>query len=187
MRLISLILVGLLPLASSFSLKPSTAVVVPSDRSVKKSSLFFSSAAMGDTDDQKKDEWTKPRVHNTAAFRSIAILGAITAAGLSSNSPLSLLSAQAKASLHLFSYATWFGTMGYTTFILGITMFKNLPRKTFGKLQAKLFPKYFALSSIAIVLQVRRSALRVVCSVRFLNLGVSLMRSLSSLTYSLSL
>ena len=100
------------------------------------------------------EAWTKPRLHNTGAFRSMAILGAIAAAGLSSNSPFHLLSAQSMAALHLFSYATWFGTMVYTTFILGITMFKNLPRKTFGNLQAKLFPMYFALSSITIILQV---------------------------------
>ncbi len=29
----------------------------------------------------------------------------------------------------------------------GITMFKNLPRQTFGKLQSKLFPLYFILST----------------------------------------
>ena len=100
------------------------------------------------------EAWTKPRLHNTGAFRSMAILGAIAAAGLSSNSPFHLLSAQSMAALHLFSFSTWFGTMVYTTFILGITMFKNLPRKTFGNLQAKLFPMYFALSSVAIILQV---------------------------------
>ncbi len=100
------------------------------------------------------EAWTKPRLHNTGAFRSMAILGAIAAAGLSSNSPFHLLSAQSMAALHLFSFSTWFGTMVYTTFILGITMFKNLPRKTFGTLQAKLFPMYFALSSVAIILQV---------------------------------
>lgn len=104
---------------------------------------------------QEEEAWTKPRVHNTAAFRSLAILGALAAAGYSSHSPLARLSAQATAALHLFSYATWFGTMAYTTFVLGLTMFRNLPRKTFGKLQAKIFPKYFALSSITIVLQVR--------------------------------
>ena len=104
----------------------------------------------------KEGAWTEPRMHNTRAFRSLALLGALAAAGLSSNSPLTkVLSAQSLAALHLFSYSTWFGTMVYTTFILGITMFKNLPRKTFGTLQAKIFPKYFALSSIAIVLQVR--------------------------------
>jgi Domain of unknown function (DUF4149) len=105
----------------------------------------------------KKEAWTEPRIHNTGAFRSLTLLGALAAAGLSSNSPITnLLSAQSLAALHLFSYATWFGTMVYTTFILGITMFKNLPRKTFGTLQAKIFPKYFALSSISIVLQVSR-------------------------------
>lgn len=103
----------------------------------------------------KKEAWTEPRIHNTAAFRSLALLGALAVAGLSSNSPLTkVLSAQSLATLHLFSFATWFGTMVYTTFILGITMFKNLPRKTFGTLQAKIFPKYFALSSISIVLQI---------------------------------
>lgn len=113
---------------------------------------------MGGEDDKKKKEegaWTKPRLHNTAAFRSAALLGALAAAGYASNSPLALLSAQATAALHLLSYAAWFGTMAYTTFVLGITMFKNLPRQTFGRLQAKLFPKYFMLSSVAIVLQVR--------------------------------
>jgi hypothetical protein len=32
-------------------------------------------------------------------------------------------------------------------------MYKNLPRQTFGKLQSKLFPKYFNLCSVAIVVQ----------------------------------
>jgi hypothetical protein len=107
------------------------------------------------SDGSPNEPWTKARLHNTGTFRSIAILGAIAAAGLSTNSPFRLLSAQSMAAMHLFSFATWFGTMFYTTFILGITMFKNLPRKTFGTLQAKLFPMYFGLSSIAIIVQVR--------------------------------
>ena len=61
--------------------------------------------------------------------------------------------------------------MAYTTFVLGITMFKNLPRQTFGKLQAKLFPKYFLLSTITIMLQV--SVLSLV-SVKGLNVLVLL-------------
>jgi hypothetical protein len=32
-------------------------------------------------------------------------------------------------------------------------MFKNLPRQVFGKLQAKLLPKYFALGSVTLLLQ----------------------------------
>jgi Domain of unknown function (DUF4149) len=117
-------------------------------------STMTNAVATGDGS-AKKEAWTEPRIHNTRAFRSFALLGALAAAGLSSNSPITnVLSAQSLAALHMFSYATWFGTMVYTTFILGITMFKNLPRKTFGTLQAKIFPKYFALSSISIVLQV---------------------------------
>lgn len=158
-----LLAVCLSPLASSLQpksrlVRTSAAVTV----NVKKASpLLFAGAAMSD----KGEEWTKPRLHNTATFRSLAILGALTAAGVSSKSPLAMLSVQTKAALHLFSYATWFGTMVYTTFVLGITMFKNLPRTTFGKLQAKLFPKYFALSSIAIVLQVSPSSRRQTCEV----------------------
>lgn len=121
-----------------------------------KSALFTSttsSTMSSDIDENKKEEWTKARLHKTAAFRSVAILGAVTAAGLTTHSPLTLLSAQATTALHLLSFSTWFGTIMYTTFVLGITMFKNLPRQTFGKLQAKLFPKYFMLSSIMILLQ----------------------------------
>lgn len=79
---------------------------------------------------------------------------AIVAAGLSSKSPIALLPKATTASLHVLAFGTWFGTVAYTTFVAGITMFRNLPRRTFGQLQAKLFPKYFALSSIALVLQV---------------------------------
>ena len=96
--------------------------------------------------------WTEQRIHNTNWFRCSAIVLSIALAG---QSPLSsALSAQAAATIHLLSFGTWFGTMAYTTFVLGITMFKNLPRQTFGKLQAKLFPKYFLLSTITIMLQV---------------------------------
>lgn len=35
----------------------------------------------------------------------------------------------------------------WTSFIFGIVAFRNLPRQTFGRLQSKLFPKYFSLST----------------------------------------
>jgi hypothetical protein len=98
-------------------------------------------------------EWTKKRLHNTAVFRSIAILFALLAAGFSSKSPIKLLPVQAVASIHMLSFATWFGMVAYTTFVAGIIMFKNLPRQTFGRLQSKLFPKYFSISSFALVIQ----------------------------------
>jgi len=140
--------------ASSLSIQPgrnfvASKVAAPA---AAKSALFSAATGMG-SDENKEAPWTQPRLHNTVTFRSVAILGAISAAGLASPTQ-AILSAQATAALHLFSYATWFGTMAYTTFVLGITMFKNLPRQTFGKLQAKLFPKYFMLSSVMIILQV---------------------------------
>ena len=45
------------------------------------------------------------------------------------------------------------GMIVYVTFIAGLTMFKNLPRQTFGRLQSKLFPQYFALSVSTVILQ----------------------------------
>lgn len=98
--------------------------------------------------DKDATEWTKKRIWNTATFRSAAILLAL--AGLTSSSSLP---AHAAATVHLLAFATWFGSVAYTTFIAGITMFKNLPRQTFGKLQGKLFPKYFMLGSVTLILQ----------------------------------
>jgi Domain of unknown function (DUF4149) len=100
-------------------------------------------------------EWTPKRLHNTNWFRSAAILLAVSLMGVTQSSPIGRLPIQAGAALHLLAFSTWFGTMVYTTFIVGITAFKNLPRQTFGKLQSKLFPKYFSLGSICLVLQVR--------------------------------
>jgi fumarate reductase subunit D len=99
------------------------------------------------------EPWIKPRLHNNPLVRSAVLLAALVLTGLSS--PFGKLPSTTLASIHLLSFGTWFGTVFYTTFIAGLTMFKALPRQTFGKLQSKLFPKYFALSSIAIVLQVR--------------------------------
>lgn len=97
--------------------------------------------------------WTPKRLHNSPLFRSAAILAALSLAGLSSNTPLAKMSNEAGATVHLLSFGTWFGTVAYTTFVAGITMYKNLERKTFGKLQSKLFPKYFSLCSLTILLQ----------------------------------
>jgi hypothetical protein len=99
----------------------------------------------------KEAEWTKKRFFNAPLFRSVALLGVLAAAGLSS--PGQSLPVATSATIHMLSFGTWFGTVAYTTFVAGITMFKNLPKKTFGRLQAKLFPKYFALCSASVLLQ----------------------------------
>lgn len=62
------------------------------------------------------------------------------------------LPSKGAAAVHLLAFATWLGSTVWVTFIGGITMFKNMPRQMFGKVQAKLFPQYFALHSAAIVL-----------------------------------
>jgi hypothetical protein len=44
---------------------------------------------------------------------------------------------QAISFLHLLAWGTWFGSMMYTTFVVGIVMFKTLPRQTFRDVQAR--------------------------------------------------
>jgi len=111
--------------------------------------------------EDKTVEWTKPRLHNTPLFRSGFILLAIALAGYTATpasaggAALFKLSSNFAAATHVLSFSTWFGSVAYTTFVLGITMFKQLPRKVFGRLQAKLFPKYFKIGAISILLQVR--------------------------------
>ena len=100
------------------------------------------------------EEWTAKRIWNANWFRTGALLLVLGLAGATQQSPVAKLSTQVAAAIHLLAFGTWFGTVFYTTFIAGLTMFKNLPRQTFGTLQSKLFPKYFLLCSITIVLQV---------------------------------
>lgn len=116
------------------------------------------------TDSSKKsgdgsENWTEKRIHNTNYFRSAALVGAVAIAGYSTSSSSSstgrvAISEQASAILHLVSFGTGLGTMMYTTFVLGITMFQALPRRTFGLLQAQLFPRYFTLCSCTLLVQI---------------------------------
>lgn len=39
--------------------------------------------------------------------------------------------------VHMLSYAAWMGSTVWVTFVAGITMMRNLPRQTFGKLQVR--------------------------------------------------
>lgn len=60
------------------------------------------------------------------------------------------LSLQLAQFVHLLSVGMVVGIGNWTTFVFGIVAFKNLPRQTFGQLQAKLFPKYFQVLSISL-------------------------------------
>jgi hypothetical protein len=52
--------------------------------------------------------------------------------------------------IHMLAFSAWFGCSVWVSFIAGLIMFKNLPRHTFGRLQAKLFPAYFLFSAVMI-------------------------------------
>jgi len=89
----------------------------------------------------------EPSVANKNWVRLLAVSVAVLAAARFSPA---YLSSKALGFVHLIAFGTFLGTNIWTTFVAGLTMFKNLPRQTFGKLQSKLFPKYFALLSTAI-------------------------------------
>jgi len=87
----------------------------------------------------------EPSTANNPIVRSAALAATVAAAAYST----SFLPAAAVGFVHMLAFGMWFGTLGWTSFIFGIVAFRNLPRQTFGKLQAKLFPKYFAVSAAA--------------------------------------
>ena len=136
-------------------------------RNPSSSRLSFSAA---DSNEGNDEPWIRPAFHNTPMFRGFAILYALLfAVYQSSSAPTTAASAtllqrigkhvmlapKAAATLHVLSFGTWFGTVVYTTFVAGITMFKHLPKRVFGNIQSKLFPLYFQLCTGMIGIQVR--------------------------------
>ena len=81
---------------------------------------------------------------NSTPVRLLALLAAVALGGVGTSF---LPATAAVAVVHVLAAGVWVGVNLWTTFFAGITMFKNLERQTFGKLQAKLFPLYFALTS----------------------------------------
>jgi hypothetical protein len=47
---------------------------------------------------------------------------------------------------------TVIGLQVFNTFVVGLTMFKNMPRQMFGTVQSKMFPRYFFLTSACNIL-----------------------------------
>lgn len=78
----------------------------------------------------------RPSASNKNWVRAVAVAATVAAAARGTAE----LPAAGAAFVHLLAFGTWFGAIVWTTFIAGLVMFKNLPRQTFGKLQAKLFP-----------------------------------------------
>lgn len=86
----------------------------------------------------------EPSAANKLPVRAAALVASVSAAAYFGAPQLSQ---SATAFVHLLAVAAFLGTSLWTTFVAGIVMFKNLPRQTFGKLQAKLFPIYFIILS----------------------------------------
>lgn len=84
---------------------------------------------------------------------SLVSLAILSGAVLLAAKGTTALAPQGAAFVHIAAYGVWLGTVVWTTLVAGLTMFKNLPRQTFGKLQSKLFPQYFTLTAAAIGLQ----------------------------------
>jgi hypothetical protein len=134
------------PLFSRVALK-NTAVftkAIQPRRSLRMSTPVASAAAAGDV----QGDMLVPSTANNIYVRTAALAATIACAAYST----SYLPAAAVGFVHMLSYGMWLGTLGWTSFIFGIVAFRNLPRQTFGKLQAKLFPKYFSVSAFAPIL-----------------------------------
>lgn len=92
-----------------------------------------------------KGDMLEPSVANNPVVRAVSLAATVAAAAYST----AFFPAAAIGFIHVMVFGTWFGTLAWTSFIFGIVAFRNLPRQTFGKLQSKLFPKYFTVSAVA--------------------------------------
>ncbi|CAL5220682.1 g2731 [Coccomyxa viridis] len=90
------------------------------------------------------------------------------------------------ALVHVLAWGLWLGSNIWTTFAVGITMFKNMPRQMFGRVQAKLFPQYFATATAAIVLQMGTLAFGTptgIARAQLITLGVALLTGVANWLY----
>jgi len=147
-------------------------------------SVSDSATSVGTTNDTGLNSWdptnwVEPAKHNKTSFRLLAIAGVVAIAASSSN----MISSRWAAFVHLLSYAVWFGSNFWTTFVAGITMYKNLPRQTFGNLQSKLFPKYFQVATATTLTGLATLKTIGAPSSTFITLGVALFCSILNLVW----
>ena len=123
-------------------------------------------------------EMLTPSLSNNPVVRAAAVLaGAAVAAG-----GVSALAAQSAPAVHLLAWGFQWGMQAYVTFFAGIVMFKNMPRQAFGRVQAKLFPVYFAATAACLVLQAGVLAATVgLAKQQAVTLGVGLAATLANL------
>ncbi|KAK9802564.1 hypothetical protein WJX73_003683 [Symbiochloris irregularis] len=102
---------------------------------------------------QANEEVQGAMLEPSAANKNWVRVSAIVAAIAAVSGSMNFLPGQLSRSVHLTGFAVWLGTNVWVS-VAGLIMFKNLPRQTFGKLQAKLFPPYFAANVAAIAVQI---------------------------------
>ncbi|KAK9904742.1 hypothetical protein WJX75_001688 [Coccomyxa subellipsoidea] len=132
------------------------------------------------------EELSGPMLAPSAFNKNWVRLAWVSAALIVAARSTEFLPVNAAAFIHVMAWGLWLGSNIWTTFIAGITMFKNLPRQTFGKLQAKLFPQYFAVAIAAGVLQIGTLTFGVpggIARTQSITLGVALVSSLVNWLY----
>lgn len=105
-------------------------------------------AAEGVGSGDVKGQIVAPSVFNKSWVRAAALALAVVAAARSTT----LVPGNLSSFAHIAAFGLWFGASVWVSFIASLTMFKNMKRQDFGRIQAKLFPKYFAWSSAAIII-----------------------------------
>jgi len=100
--------------------------------------LRASDAKGAEGDSAGVQPWIEPAFHNKLSVRILAVLAGISIA--MKNSGMALPKSAATY-IHLLMFGANFGSVMYTTFVLGLVMIKHLPRQTFGRLQSKVSGK----------------------------------------------
>ncbi|KIY99928.1 hypothetical protein MNEG_8032 [Monoraphidium neglectum] len=90
-----------------------------------------------------KGDMLAPSAANNNVVRALTVAAAVAAV----SGGTTLLSPQGAAFVHVLAFGTLLGSIIFNTFIVGLTMFKNMPRQMFGRVQSKMFPKYFSLTT----------------------------------------
>lgn len=117
---------------------------------LRPSVVATSAAAANSSGGDVQGEMLSPSLFNKPAVRAVAIAAGVAAAAAGTGAASS---AATLAAVHLTAFSISLGTQIYTTFFLGIAMFKSLGRQAFGRLQSKLFPIYFSVVAASTLFQ----------------------------------
>ena len=132
-----------LPVGARLMRAPSSSPLTSARRTTTLPSFFpttkalqASDAAVAEGDNSGAGQvWIEPAFHNKLSVRILAVLAGV---GFAMKQTGVVVPKLAATYVHLMMYGAGFGSLMYTTFVLGLVLFKNLPRQTFGKLQSKV-------------------------------------------------